>query len=211
MIFPYRKEDFENKSLKELLDDIQDFKNEIRDLKKDIEDPLMVSDIICPSLESILYVKRSGLTIAKSILKKHNYNYIPSNEELISEEFNNHLDNLERIIFEYTDYTEGRKKYQLSFYGDNIIIIDLLNNNKLINTKYSFKGLESRKDLIQYLKEAYIGEWSNFYIYKSDEQNETWFLELHFSDGYKSKIVKGINKKPFSYDNIYTLFFNYIK
>lgn len=210
MISPecYYEEHLKGRSVKEIEDRIQELRDQIKRLVMTLEAPDYGHDLITfPSEDVQLHMSRLYLEKAKEALLEAGGSYLPSEEELKSEAFNDRLAFLNRIELTIKVFAVSHEKWTVTFSEDG---------GKLSLIRYPIYGIGdpeveeggdvSKAYFLQSLADLRLGEWPSNYE-PADHGHAvldgiSWDLELSFSDGGESVKYTGSNAYPYNFDKL---------
>ncbi|MDD6467224.1 MAG: hypothetical protein PUF50_03480 [Erysipelotrichaceae bacterium] len=206
MISPetYYELNLKDKNEKELLSVIRGLKNKIGHLKNIMEHP-DYQPLTKPDEATQIWCMKLYLERAIQALKDMGGTYIPSKAELKVEEFNNNIPNIKEINFRIGGFTYGHTDYTFKF-DDN-------KSKKIISKMLDEVvelSLEDKDDFLDGFAALNIGEWRLNYDTERFGycvmDGTQWELEIHYSNGNKTKSYYGSNAYPYNFNKLLELF-----
>ncbi len=205
------------KSRDQAIKEIKLLWKEIRRLKKEIEENHDSKDMmLCPMPGVKISVYRDYIEEAKDYFKSKGWEYEPSREETADKAFNDRLQDIKSIIFEYGGYFSGYKKRTITFDGEKILmekdsILRDSDMEELLQNPYDdFQEVEEPKqnpsddfqemkkaELIEKLADFHLGEWRKEYVDFNVMDGTQWSLIIKFSSG---KVFRSCGSNRFPYN-----------
>lgn len=200
------------KSEKEILSVIRGLKNQIGHLKNTMEHPDYGNAPLVHPTEAVrIWCTRLYLERAKQALFELGVSYTPSQAEVKAKQFQDNIDYISKVRFEYGGYFGGYEVYTVTVDEDHIHF-DLEHSlyEKPTNLPDTTDYPMSKDDFLDGLRELYIGEWRpNYrterfgYVVLDGTQ---WSLHIEYSNGIKPISYYGSNSYPYNFDKLKTLF-----
>ena len=206
MISPeaYYELNLKGKNEKEILSAIRGLKNKIGHLKNIMEHP-DYRPLVKPDEETQIWCMSLYLERAKQALKDIGGTYTPSKAELKVEEFNNNIPYIKEINFRIGGFTYGHTDYTFKFEDNKVKKII----TKMLDEDGVELSLEDKDDFLDCFAALNIGEWRSNYdterfgYYVMD--GTQWELEIHYSNGNKTKSYYGSNAYPYNFNKLLEL------
>lgn len=200
------------KSEKEILSAIRGLKNQIGHLKNTMEHPDYGNAPLVHPTEAVrICCTRLYLERAKQALLEMGVSYTPSRAEVKAKQFQDNIDYISKVRFEYGGYFGGYEFYTVTVDEDHIHF-DLEHSlyEKPTNLPDTTDYPMSKDDFLDGLRELYIGEWRpNYrterfgYVVLDGTQ---WSLQIEYSNGVKPISYYGSNSYPYNFDKLKALF-----
>ena len=195
-------ENIEGKTREEAVKEVKRLWREIRRLRKMLEEESQAEEMMYhPSPEVRISVYHDYIEAAKAYFKEQGWEYEPSKEEIKDREFNDRLDQVEKIEVEYGGFLCGHINLKISFDGDEVKTdrVDMIFplDPEGLNRTY-FEGVV-REELLDEIRELHMGEWSQNYDDPCVLDGIQWSVEFKYADG-KKRIFEGSNKYPYNFD-----------
>jgi len=200
------------KSEKEILSAIRGLKNQIGHLKNTMEHPDYGNVPLVHPTEAVrIWCTRLYLERAKQALLEMGVSYTPSQAEAKAKQFQDNIDYISKVRFEYGGYFGGYEFYTITV-DEAHIYFDLEHSlyekptNLPVTTDYPM----SKDDFLDGLRELFIGEWRpNYrterfgYVVLDGTQ---WSLHIEYNNGTKQTSYYGSNSYPYNFDKFKALF-----
>ncbi len=199
MISPesYVEFNLKNKSRDEVFKSIEKLRKELRKLKKVIDKNEPKDFMICPSPEVQYSVSLDYLAAARKYVESQGWEYVPSKEEVIIDEFNEKISNISKIELKYTAFMHGSETRTLSFDGEKIVTERHFEGG-FIHEHYEeweswYEDME-RSSIIETILDYRMYDWPAHYNDVDVMDGYCWELKFKFSDGSKDIIFDGMNE-----------------
>lgn len=214
MISPenYYELHLKGKSEKEILSAIRGLKNQIGHLKNTMEHPDYGKEpLVHPTEDVRILCARLYLERARQALFEMGASYAPSQAEVNAKQFQENIDYISRVRFEYGGYFGGYEFYTITL-DDGHIHFDMEHSlyEKPINLPNTTDYPMSKNDFWDGLRELYIGEWRH--NYRAERfgyvvlDGTQWSLQIEYSNGTKPTSYYGSNSYPYNFDKLKALF-----
>lgn len=200
------------KSEKEILSAIRGLKNQIGHLKNTMEHPdYGKTPLVHPTEAVRIWCTRLYLEQAKQALLEMGVSYAPSQAEVKAKQFQDNIDYIRKVRFEYGGYFGGYEFYTITVDEDHIHF-DLEHSlyEKPTNLPDTTDYPMSRDDFLDGLRELYIGEWRPSYrtgrfgyVVLDGTQ---WSLQFEYNNGIKPISYYGSNSYPYNFGKLKALF-----
>ena len=197
-------DEVKDKSAEEIKTEIRRLKRSITKLKDEIENPGSEPDMVCPSRETVIYWSREYLEMAKKALADAGGEYRETKEEERARAFLERLPQLRQLELEIGGFFGGWEKYVIEVDGDV-----LKRDTVMVLSELDDLEVETRKELLEYLRDMHLEEWQNDY---SPERygmfildGTQWSLKLKYEDG-KVREYAGDNVYPWNFGELCRLF-----
>lgn len=197
-------DEVKDKNAEEIESEIRKLKQTISRLKREIEAPRSEPDLVCPSKSTVIYWSREYLEMAKKALADAGGEYKETKEENRARAFLERLPTLRRIELEIGGFFGGWEKYVIEVDGDV-----LKRDTVMVLSELDDLEVETRKELLEYLRDMHLEEWRNDY---SPERygmfildGTQWSLKLKYEDG-KVREYAGDNVYPWNFGELCRLF-----
>ena len=197
-------DEIKDKSAEEIKTEIRRLKRSITKHKDEIENPASEPDMVCPSRETVIYWSREYLEMAKKALADAGGEYKETKEEERARAFLERLPQLKRLELEIGGFFGGWEKYAIEVDGDT-----LKRDTVMVLSELDDPEVETRKELLEYLRDMHLEEWRNDY---SPERygmfildGTQWSLKLKYEDG-KVREYAGDNVYPWNFGELCRLF-----
>ena len=200
------------KSKEEIEKVICDLKQEIEDLKDVMENPNYATrEKNCPSEYVKINVNRDYLVRAIITYIEAGGEYVPSDAEQKSMDFDDNIPYIEKVVFSMGGRLGGYKTKTYTVDGDIVRIEVEYSANYNPLAIYNCDPTEiSKEEFFNSLEDLYIGEWdekydtSRFGVFIMD--GTSWNLEIHYSNGHTPVEIHGSNAYPYNFDRLLDLF-----
>lgn len=194
-------EELKNKSVKEIEKAVREFRRAIKRLKRIDSEQEYSGKVVCPSCSLQIEMNRAYLQYAILALQEQGVEYIPSKEEKKSLQFNEKLEDLRKIEFHEGGFLGVQETHVVEFdeLGGARYVPDFLTSEEKARKI-------SKSDVIEGLKDLYIGEWRRKYFAPVLDGTQ-WELTLYFYSDRK-KTYYGSNAYPFSYEKLKEFFYD---
>ena len=214
MISPesYFEMNLKGKTEKEIRSAIRGLKDEIGRLKNIMENPDYGSEpLVHPAEDVRIWCNRMYLERAKQALEEVGASYTPSQAEIKAQLFQDNIDCISRVRFEYGGYFGGYEFYTITVDEDHIHF-DLEHSlyEKPTNLPDTTDFPMPKADFLDAIRDLYIGEWRRSY---NPERfgyvvldGTQWSLEIEYSNGTKPAKYYGSNSFPYNFDKLKELF-----
>ena len=196
----YIAEHIQGKTLEEANREVKRLRMEIRRLKSTLEDESQPEGVMVhPSPEVRISVYRDYIEAARAYFEEQGWEYEPSKEEIKDQEFNESLDQLERIEVRYGGYLSRIISLTINFEGDEIKAdrIDMPHINLEDLIKIYFENV-TREELLDEIRELHMGEWKRRYDNSDVLDGIQWSVRFLYDDGRECKYY-GSNKYPYNF------------
>ena len=208
MISPegYYEQYLKGKTKEQIMTAIRGLKQEIGHLKNVMEHPDYGSEAVMhPSESTRLYWTREYLKRAKVALVEAGGEYKTSMAEKKAEDFNEHIDDIHKIVFGIGGFHQGYNKYIIEFTDDSLISsmerFGVISDWQIINMD---EEPASKQDILDTIKSMHIGEWRTSYTLERFGYHvcdgTQWELEIYFSNEHKPVKIYGDNAYPYNFD-----------
>lgn len=213
MISPesYYEMNLKGKTEQEIRSAIRGLKNEIGYLKKTMEHPDYGREpVVCPSEATRIWCTRMYLDRAKEALCELGVSYTPSQAETKAKLFQDNIDYISKVRFEYGGYFGGYEFYTI-IVDETHIHFDLEHSlyEKPTNLPVTTDFPMSKDDFLDGLRELYIGEWRHSYRTKRFGyvvlDGTQWSLQFEYKNGIKPISYYGSNSYPYNFDKFKVL------
>lgn len=196
-----------DKNESEILEKIDELRQEIKELKTIMEHPDYIPENK-PDEATQLWCNRLYLEQAKQTLEAIGGVYIPTNEEKIAKEFNENLSFIQTIEFESHSYFDGFSNITVTF-DNNAAIMEISHfNMSHSSTKIQF----DKEEFLDDLSMLGIGEWEESYDTEKYGivvlDGMSWSLTISFNNDHPTKKVEGCNAYPYNFNQFIELFEN---
>ncbi len=200
MISPgtYVNMNLNGKSEEEANKAITELREEIARLKKVIEEETESEEVfVSPSPETRLYMSYEYLDAARDFFASQGWNYEPSKEEVADMKFNERLDDIVSIDFEYGYVMAERDSRRITFDGDKLNVVCGHFPYSLEADEPECEELRSltRQKFLEELKRFHIGEWKKNYENPYVLDGCDWSLKIKYNDNTK-RSFSGSNMYP---------------
>lgn len=208
MISPegYYEQYLKGKTKEQIMTAIRGLKQEIGHLKNVMEHPDYGSEAVMhPSESTRLYWTREYLKRAKVALVEAGGEYKTSMTEKKAEHFNDHIDDIHKIVFGIGGLHQGYNKYIIEFTDDSFIS-SMERFGKISDWQIIDMDEEpaSKQDIFDTIKSMHIGEWRTSYTLERFGYNvcdgTQWELEIYYSNEHKPVKIYGDNAYPYNFD-----------
>lgn len=214
MISPesYYELHLKGKSEKEILFAIRGLKNQIGHLKNTMEHPDYGKEpLVHPTADVRIWCARLYLERARQALFEMGASYAPSQAEVNAKQFQENIDYISRVRFEYGGFFDGYEFYTITVDEDHIHF-DLEHSiyEKPTNLPDTIDYPISKNDFLDGLRELYIGEWRH--NYRTERfgyvvlDGTQWSLQIEYNNGTKPISYYGSNSYPYNFDKLKVLF-----
>lgn len=200
------------KSEKEILSAIRGLKNQIGHLKNTMEHPDYGNAPLVHPTEAVrIWCTRLYLERAKQALLEMGVSYTPSQAEVKAKQFQDNIDYISKVRFEYGGYFGGYEFYTITV-DEAHIHFNLEHSlyekptNLPVTTDYPM----SKDDFLDGLRELYIGEWRP--SYRTERfgyvvlDGTQWSLQFEYNNGIKPISYYGSTSYPYNFDKLKALF-----
>ena len=189
----------------EILDKINELRQEIKELKTIMEHPDYIPENK-PDEATQLWCNRLYLEQAKQTLEAIGGVYIPTKEEKIVKEFAENLSFIQTIEFESMSYLDGLYNITITF-DKNTAIMEITQ----FNNPNSFISIQiDKEEFLNEFRALDIGEWEESYDTEKYGivvlDGMSWNLTVSFNNGYQTKRAGGINAYPYNFNQLMELF-----
>lgn len=196
----------QGKSADEIMKVIRRLKREFGRLRAILEHPDYMCEIE-PGEDVQIQMTREYLERAKQALEEAGGEYVPTPKEQKAMEFDNALDQVSRVIFDYGGFTIGREITTFTVRGDRVHIdVDNTLCCKPSNLDDSNTDIMDKAYFVSALKDLHIGEWRRHYNTRRFGMvildGVQWELTIEFSDGRKAHRVSGDNAYPYNFEKL---------
>ena len=207
MISPetYYSSYLEGKTADEIMKCIRSLKKEINRLKNTMEHPEYgTKEIMHPSEDVQLWCTRLYLECAKQALEEAGGEYKPTKAELVSQDFQDNIPYINKIVFRIGGYFEGQELRTYILEDDNVrLYMEHSLRYKPGNDKEELECDFTKADLLEGIEELYLGEWlRNYDLSRFDYfilDGTQWELEIYFSNGHRAVKKYGSNSYPYNF------------
>ena len=194
----------EGKTRDEAMSAVRELWDEIRRLKKLMdEDPYCDEMMTHPMPGVRISVYMDYIKAARDYFDAHGWEYDLSPEEKASKEFDDRIDDIEKITVKYGGYLCGGETREITFNGDEVnvekgVLLGYVSSES--DLKYAgYEGLDSTSFLDE-LKEFHLGEWEKNYENLLVEDGVQWEVVIYYNDGKKRKF-EGDNAFPYNFND----------
>ena len=200
-------EDIEGKTREEAVKEVKSLWREIRRLKKMLEEESQSEEMMYhPSPGVRISVYYDYLEAVKAYFEDQGWEYEPAKEEIKDREFNDRLEQVEKIEVEYGGFFGGGVSLTITFDGEDIRATRIAmpySANPDKTDKEEFEGM-TRTEFFDELKELHMGEWASDYDNPYVLDGTQWSVEFKYADG-KKREFGGSNKYPYNFDRFLDL------
>ena len=203
----YYEEYLKGKDADGVLRKIRSLKREINRLKRTMEHPdYKYSLRIHPSEETQLWCTRLYLARAKQALEEIGGAYQSTHSELRAEDFDNNLQNIEKITLHIGGFLQSWSTY-------TVCLDDHLHywaDHTTIPTPTNFEIPEdspmAKEEFLEAFAELHVGEWRKKYTLDrfgmAVLDGEQWEFQIDYNNGRKSLKIYGDNAYPYNFDKL---------
>lgn len=195
-------ENIEGKTREEAVKEVKSLWREIRRLKKMIEEESRSEEMMYhPSPGVRISVYHDYIEAAKAYFEEQGWEYEPSKEEIKDREFNDRLDQVEKIEVEYGGFFGGGVSLTITFDGEDIRVNRIARPYAVDpdkTDKDEFEGM-TRTEVLDEIKKIHMGEWASDYNNPYVLDGTQWSVAFKYSDG-KKREFGGSNKYPYNFD-----------
>ena len=195
-------EDIEGKTREEAVKEVKSLWREIRRLKKMLEEESQSEEMMYhPSPGVKISVYHDYIEAAKAYFEEQGWEYEPVKEEIKDREFNDRLEQVEKIEVEYGGFFGGGVSLTITFDGEDIRATRIAmpySADPDKTDKEEFEGM-TRTEFLDELKELHMGEWASDYDNPYVLDGTQWSVVFKYSDRRKREFG-GSNKFPYNFD-----------
>ena len=189
----------EGKTAEEILTELNGLRREISELKAALRSYDLTEPDIRPSRDVRLVMALDYFDMAKKALLEAGGEYIPTEDEQRSLDFNARLGGLTAIEFSVSRHFLVTKTLSADFSGCKTSAKIVCETNPLYGNESRKKvGKIERERLISGLKSIHMGDWDSAYNLPGILDGDDWSVTLRFSDG-SDECFHGSNAWPFSF------------
>lgn len=170
-----------------------------------MEHPDYQAEVIVHPSESVqLSCTRLYLERAKQALVEAGGEYKPTKAELVSQDFQDNIPYINKIVFRIGGYFEGQEVRTYIMEDEYVrLYTEHSLRYKAGNDKVECECELSKEELLSGIEDLYIGEWlrnydpSRFDYFVID--GTQWDLEIYFSNGHRVVKKYGSNSYPYNF------------
>lgn len=192
------------KNQQELLIAIQELKIEIEHLKNLLEQPNYHFTMHTkPSESTRLWYTRQYLERAKKAFTDIGGIYIPSQEELKAQAFDDSISVINKLIFTIGGFFNGYETHTFTIDGDHLYMdVKHSYNPARMKSRMELDPIITKQEFLEELFGLHLGEWRHSYRNDQICDGTQWNLEIQYSDGQEPFKVSGSNAFPFNFDEL---------
>ena len=187
------------KSKEEVFESIEDLRNEIKELKKALDKKDPEDFMVCPSPGVRYSVSLDYLDAARKYVESQGWEYIPLEEEIKIDKFNERISFINKIEYSFTVFMHGTEKRTICYGGDKILASREFEGTFIHNHKEDWEswydGMEWR-DLLDTILEYRLYDRPTQYENEDVLDGYCWTLKFKFVDGSKDLVFDGMNEFP---------------
>ncbi len=204
MISPeiYYELELKGKSQQEILKAIRSLKQEISNLKKELEERCLEPKLMMmPSPLTRIKCSRDYLEVAKQAYTEAGGVYEPTKAEQKDQAFNESLKYMKRFIFDYGGFFSGYEKRTYTI-SDEKVLFDLEHSLYLKPTNLPVYEPFTREEFIEGIAALHIGEWKKSYVDPLVLDGTQWSIDIEYEDNRKPVHIDGSNAFPYNFDDL---------
>ncbi len=213
----YYSEFLEGRSADEIMDRIDDLRQEIAELKATLEDPNYVC-LTTPDDDMRLSFARDYLKLAIQALEEAGGVYAPTKEEEEAAAFQQSIPAISTMTLRFGSVASFMEHRTIVFDNDDVYmkVAHPWSDDEHTEVAVQLGNNEddeplNKEDLLDLVAELDIGEWKDRYDRREYDGYDAldgieWSLEIQYADGREPVRKSGWELFPFSFDGIETLF-----
>ncbi len=206
----YYYKELKGKAADEILEKINELKQEMDDYKTAMEDPNYVVDFAIDSRSTGLATTRACLERAIEAYKEVGGTYTPTQEELDAAAFQDSVADISMLTLMIGDVTSYMERRTIVLGDDAHMDVQHPLDDEQAKVRVELGDLYDSDDLVEMISNLYLGEWEDHYDqskYDVKMPNETeWSLEVQYNDGRSSVTKMGVSAFPYNFDSLQELF-----